>query len=312
MMLGGFWAFITGGGWGLDKAPSAKTPAAFTIPAGTCDAHVHVIGEPDRFPMSSEREYTPPPVTADELRKQMQFLNIDRVVIITPEVYSINNSATLAAIEHIGQDRARGVAWVAKDTPSETLSSMRSRGIAGIRISLLPGIMSSPASSSKYLEDNFDLAMKYDWHIEIATPPEVIASVLPKLSDSPVPLVIDTFGWVQGGVEESGFDAVLSLVKSGRAYVKLSEPYRLSKTKPDYPDLAPVVKALVTANADRVLWGSGWPFVSGPQPGRKKEEIIPDLPMDAGHLLNLFAAWVPDAQLRQKILVDNPAKLYRF
>jgi predicted TIM-barrel fold metal-dependent hydrolase len=144
MMLGGFWAFITGGGWGLDKAPPAKTPAAFAIPAGTCDAHVHIIGEPDRFPMSSGREYTPPLATADELREQMKFLKIDRVVIVTPEVYGTNNSATLAAIEHIGEDRARGVAWVAKDTPSETLSSMRSRGIAGIRISLLPGVMSSP------------------------------------------------------------------------------------------------------------------------------------------------------------------------
>jgi predicted TIM-barrel fold metal-dependent hydrolase len=52
--------------------------------------------------------------------------------------------------------------------------------------------------------------------------------------------------------------------------------------------------------------------VSGPQPNLKKNEITPDLPMDAGELLNLFAAWVPDARLRQKILVDNPAKLYRF
>jgi predicted TIM-barrel fold metal-dependent hydrolase len=312
MMLGGFWSFITGGGSGLDKAPLAKTPVAFAIPAGACDAHVHVIGEPDRFPLSSGREYTPPAATADDLRKQMEFLKIDRVVIVTPEVSGTNNSATLAAIEHIGQDRARGVAWIDKGTPSEMLGSMRSRGIVGMRLSFSPGTTSEPATSSKYLADKFELAIKYDWHIDIVTPPEVIASLLPELSRSPVPLVIETFGWVQGGAEESGFDALLSLVKSGQAYVKLSEPYRLSKMKPDYPDLAPVVKALVAANADRLLWGSGWPHVSGPQPGRRKEEIIPDLPMDAGHLLNVFAAWVPDAQLRHKILVDNPARLYRF
>ena len=305
MMMGGFWTFVTGGYRELDKAPLAKTPAAFTIPAGACDAHVHVIGKPDRFPMSSERDYTPPPATADELRTQLQFLKIDRVVIVTPDVYATNNAATLAAIEHIGQDRARGVAWVGEHTPSGTSSSMRALGIEGIRLAL------TPTTTSKYLEDKFDLAMKYDWHIEILASPEVIASFLPELSRSPVPLVIDTFGWVRRGVEQNGFDAVLRLVRSGQAHVKLSEPYRLSGKK-DYPDLAPVVKALLTANADRLLWGSGWPYVSGSQLGLKKTDITPDLPMDAGHLLNVFAAWVPDAQLRQKILVDNPAKLYRF
>jgi predicted TIM-barrel fold metal-dependent hydrolase len=306
MMMAGFWALITGGDRGLDKAPLAKTPVAFAVPAGACDSHVHVIGELNQFPMSSEREYTPPPATADELRKQMQLLKIDRVVVVTPDVYATNNSATLAAIEHIGRDRARGVARVDERTPPETFSSMRSGGIEGIRLSL------SPTTRSKYLEDNFELAMKNDWHAQIMGSPEVIASLLPQLSRSPVPLVIDTFGWAQGGIEENGFDALLSLVRSGQAYVKLSEPYRLSKKKPDYADLAPVVKALLTANEDRLLWGSGWPYVSGPQPNLKKNEITPDLPMDAGELLNLFAAWVPDARLRQKILVDNPAKLYRF
>ena len=303
--MGGFWAFITGGDRVLAKASLAKTPVAFTVPAGACDAHVHVIGEPNQFPMSSERDYTPPPATADQLRTQLQFLKIDRVVIVTPDVYATNNAATLAAIEDIGRDRARGVAWVGEHTPSETFSSMRSRGIEGIRLKL------TPTTTSKYLEDNFELAMKYDWHAQIMGSPEVIASLLPQLSRSPVPLVIDTFGWVRRGVEQNGFDAVLRLVRSGQAHVKLSEPYRLSNKK-DYPDLAPVVKALLTANADLLLLGSGWPYVSGPQLGLKKSDITPDLPMDAGRLLNVFAAWVPDARLRQKILVDNPAKLYRF
>jgi predicted TIM-barrel fold metal-dependent hydrolase len=33
---------------------------------------------------------------------------------------------------------------------------------------------------------------------------------------------------------------------------------------------------------------------------------------DTGHLLDLFNAWTPDAKLRRKILVENPAKLYGF
>jgi predicted TIM-barrel fold metal-dependent hydrolase len=33
---------------------------------------------------------------------------------------------------------------------------------------------------------------------------------------------------------------------------------------------------------------------------------------EAGLLLDQFFEWVPDAALRQRILVDNPAKLYGF
>jgi 2-pyrone-4,6-dicarboxylate lactonase len=33
---------------------------------------------------------------------------------------------------------------------------------------------------------------------------------------------------------------------------------------------------------------------------------------DAGHLFELFHAWTPDLEARQRILVGNPARLYGF
>jgi len=292
--------------------PKPKTPIAFEVPRGACDAHVHVIGEPKEFPLSVDRDYTPPTATADELRELLQFLNFDRVVIVTPDVYGTDNSATLSAIRQLGQDRARGVGWIAETTPSDVLDSMRAAGIVGIRLSLDQGGVFNAQTAAKRLWEKADLAEKRGWHLQTGTPPEVIAALVTQLASCPVPVVFDTFGWVEGGVEQAGFDAVLSLVKSGRAYVKLSEPYRLSKKGPNYPDLMPVVQALVAANPDRLLWGSGWPFVSGAVPGRAKLDLTPHLPLDAGHLLNLFAGWVPDAETRRKILVANPARLYGF
>jgi predicted TIM-barrel fold metal-dependent hydrolase len=124
--------------------------------------------------------------------------------------------------------------------------------------------------------------------------------------------VLDYFAWAAGGTAQPGFDAVLSLMESGRTYVKLSEPYRLSSKGPDYPDLVPVVRALLAANPDRVLWGSGWPHVSARAPGKTSKDLAPNLPIDTGHLLNLLARWVPDSETRHRILVDNPARLYEF
>ena len=292
-------------------APMPKTPVDFDIPRGACDAHVHVIGEPGKFPLSPHRSSTPPAATARELGEMLHRLGIDRVVIVTPDAYDTDNSATLDAIGQLGRARARGVAWIAEGTPSATLRRMAALGIAGIRLGVYQGGRFDAPSGIERLKAKLAFAEQQAWHVEIATPPDIVAALAAPLAASPVPVVINTFGWAEGGVTQPGFDAVLALVESGRAYVKLAEPYRLSKNAPDYPNLAPVVQTLVAANPDHLLWGSGWPYLSGSAPGGK-DAVAPPLPIDAGHLLNLFAQWVPDAATRRKILVDNPARLYRF
>lgn len=190
---------------------------------------------------------------------------------------------------------------------------MMKGGITGMRLFLGGAGVFRPAAAAKHLQTAIDLANVRGWHLDISAPPDVVAALAPQLAACPVPLVLDYFGWVAGGVQQPGFEAVLSLVKSGRAYVKLAEPYRLSKKAPDYGDLIPVVRALLAANPDRLLWGSGWPHVdSTPVAGRSNTDLAPNLPVDTGHLLNLFARWVPDAEIRRTILVENPARLYGF
>jgi predicted TIM-barrel fold metal-dependent hydrolase len=292
--------------------PKPKATVSFEVPRGACDAHVHVIGEPHQFPFSPHRGYTPAPATADELLEVLRFLNLDRVVIVTPTIYD-TNSATLAAIKQLGRERARGIALIEKRTSSQTLDSMTETGIAGLRLFLGGGGVFDATAAAKRLHTVSDFARERGLHLEISTPPDVIAALVAELGSSPVPLVLDCFAWLAGGVEQPGFDAVLSLVSSGQAYVKLAEPYRVSKKGPDYRDLVPVVQALVAANPDRLLWGSGWPHVdSASVPGREKTDLAPNLFIDTGHIFNLFAPWVPDAEMRRKILVDNPARLYGF
>ncbi len=47
-------------------------------------------------------------------------------------------------------------------------------------------------------------------------------------------------------------------------------------------------------------------------PGRKPTEVTPLFQIDDGRLLSQLPVWAPDAAIRRKILVDNPALLYRF
>jgi predicted TIM-barrel fold metal-dependent hydrolase len=291
----------------------STTAVAFEVPRGACDAHIHIIGNPAEFPMSKDRDYTPPPATADEYSRVLKDLNCDRAIIVTPTVYGNDNSATLSAIGLLGRDRARGVGLVDESTSPKMLDAMSMGGIVGTRLFLHGGGPFNSAAATRRLHAAVELTEKRRWHIQISTPPFVIAALASQLASCPVPLVLDYFAWIQGGVDQPGFDAVLSLMKSGHAYVKLLGPYRLSKRGPDYPDLVPVVRALVAANPDRLLWGSGWPHVDSSAPaGRAKTDLAPNLSVDTVHLFNLFALWVRDPATRRKILVDNPARLYGF
>ena len=102
-------------------------------------------------------------------------------------------------------------------------------------------------------------------------------------------------------------------MKSGKAYVKISGAYRASKLGPDYADATPLAQALIAANPDRVVWGTDWPHPNSVTPAdRKITDVTPLQQIDDGRLLNQLPVWAPDAAIRKKILVDNPARLYGF
>jgi predicted TIM-barrel fold metal-dependent hydrolase len=123
-------------------------------------------------------------------------------------------------------------------------------------------------------------------------------------------LVVDHFGRPKAalGAAQPGMAEFLALLASGKVYVKISAPYRISQL-PNYPDAAPIARAMIAANPDRILWGTDWPH-----PGAAKRDpamIEPFRPEDDGAALNRLASWASPAE-RQKILVDNPAGLYQF
>jgi len=132
------------------------------------------------------------------------------------------------------------------------------------------------------------------------------------IAASPVPLVLDHFGGAQAadGIDQPGFADLLALLRSGIAWVKISGAYRSSTQAPDYAGCAPLPRALIAANEDRIVWGSDWPHPDSR--AANLHEITPFQPIDDGRLLNQLALWAPDAAQRQKILVDNPARLDEF
>lgn len=265
--------------------------------------------------MAPDRIYTPPSATPATLLELHRALGLERVVLVQPSIYGTDNSALLDGLRQLGPGRARGVAVVGEGAPEATLDALNAAGVRGLRINLETGGEADPAVAQRKLQVAIAQCQPREWHIQLYTRPAVIAALVSALPASPVLLVFDHFAGAKAelGVAQPGFDAVLALVRSGTAYVKLSAPYRVSAKPPPYDDVRPLVEALVAANAERLLWGSDWPHTDPTRAsGRAATEIAPDLPIDDGLVLNQLARWVPDAATRRLILADNPARLYGF
>jgi predicted TIM-barrel fold metal-dependent hydrolase len=295
-------------------ASQPRTPVRFDVPAGACDCHTHIFGDPVRFSLASDRVYTPEPASIEEMRALHLALHMNRVVIVQPSVYGTDNACTLDAVRQLGT-RARAVAVIDDRISVAALDTMHAAGVRGIRINLATSGQSDPLAARHRLQTAVEQLRGRPWHIQMYTTLPVIDGIQDQVAASPIPIVFDHFGGAQAslGTEQPGFSALLRLVRSGKAYVKISGAYRSSNAPPDYADVAPLAKALIAANPQRILWGSDWPHPDSSRvAGRKATDIAPLLQIDDGRLLNQLAVWAPDAARRRLILVDNPASLYGY
>lgn len=232
----------------------------------------------------------------DELRQR---LGTTRCVVVQPTAYGTDNRCTVKAIADLGPDTARGVAVVDTAVSDAELRALTDAGIRGARFQMLPGGIlpwDMLAPVARRIEP-------LGWHIQLQMDGRRLAEREAELRALPCPLVIDHVGKFLEPVTpgHEGFRALLRLLDGGRTWLKLSAPYEVSRAgPPDYVDVARLAKAAVAAAPDRLVWASNWPHVS-----------VSWLPDDAD-LLDLLLDWVPDPGMRDRILVDNPARLYGF
>jgi predicted TIM-barrel fold metal-dependent hydrolase/predicted NBD/HSP70 family sugar kinase len=295
------------------QASQPRTPVAFAIPKGACDCHVHVFGAAAEFPFAAARGYTPPAASAEELLAVQEALHLSRVVIVQPSVYGSDNSCTLDGMRRLG-DRARGVAVIDEATSSAALDEMHRAGIRGVRVNLETAGETDPDAARRNLAAAVARVAPLGWHVQVYTRLSVIARLAPDVAQLAAPIVFDHFGGAQAGhgIDQPGFAELLALVTSGHAYVKVSGAYRSSDKAPAYDDMAPLARALIAANPNRIVWGTDWPHPHAAPPGRAFDEVTPFYDIDNGLALNQLRSWTGNAAVRRKILVDNPARLYGF
>ncbi|MBK6006883.1 amidohydrolase family protein [Ramlibacter ginsenosidimutans] len=270
------------------------------LPALACDAHMHIFDP--RFAPSPHWPRKPPDAPVAAYRLLQQRIGTERAVIVTPSTYGPDNACTLAALAQMGGS-ARGVAVVNADVSGAELQRLAAHRVCGLRVNFV-----SPQSwgetTPAMLETLARKVAPLGWHIQVFAHPEQLEAMEPLLTSLPVPVVIDHIGRCDPaqGASGPGVDVLRRLLDRGNTWVKLSGIYMRSRDgAPGYRDTFPLGEALARHAPERLVWGSDWPHTTQP-PGS----------VDDADLVDVLLAWCGDPQTLQRVLVDNPARLYGF
>jgi 2-pyrone-4,6-dicarboxylate lactonase len=283
------------------------TPLSFTPPANACDSHAHVFGPFARHPLAQDRSYTPIEFDGHAFIKHLDELQLTRGVLVTGSASGTDNGSVLEALRTY-PTRLRGVAVPSITTSDKDIDDWHAAGVRGIRANLYKVDGQSVYRNGVGVDVLEALAPRIralGWHAQIWVHAPDLPELSPRLRALNLPLVIDHMGRMSTarGVTDPGFQQLCALLADGVAWTKISGADRNSPTGAPYHDVDPFVAALLQANPDQVVWGTDWPHINYFEAAR--------LP-DDGKLMNLLARWMQNEALRNRVLVDNPGRLYGF
>jgi 2-pyrone-4,6-dicarboxylate lactonase len=279
--------------------PDPSKPG-YVPPAGAVDAHCHVFGPGDTFPYAPERKYTPVDAGKEQLFALRDFLGFDRNVIVQATCHGADNSALVDALQAAG-DRARGVATIRPGVARAELAGLHAAGVRGIRFNFVKRL-ADPKPDEYYLGLAGAVA-EFGWHIVVYFEAPDLAERWQLFTSLPTVVVVDHMGRpdVSQPVDGPVFARFTRFMRENEnVWSKVSGAERLSVSgPPGYADVVPFARHVVETFPDRVIWGTDWPH-----PNMKSH--MPD----DGNLVDLIPRIAPTEDLRRRLLVANPMRLY--
>ena len=278
--------------------PNPSRPA-LQLPIGACDAHCHVFGPQAKFPFSPTRAYTPEDAPVERLEALHELLGITRAVYVQASCHGFDNSAMLDAIARKPTTR-RGVCIVPADTDRAQLVALDQRGVRGARLNFMTRLAAPPDRDAATM-----LARRMadvGWHLVVHFDIEMLPDLSDWLMSLPLPVIIDHMGRMSasdiGGAE---MKLMLRMLENENIWCKISGAERSSETGAPWHDVVPIANSVLQIAPERVLWGTDWPH----------PVLDRDMP-DDGKLVDLIAELIPDEELRLRVLIENPNRLYGF
>ena len=232
-----------------------------------------------------------------------QALGIERGVIVQNTAYATDSRPLLDALAEAGPNY-RGCAVIDETVSDAELERLAAAGVRGARFNFNKLLKLVPSEQS--FRHSIARMQPLGWHAKInATAADIIA-LEPLLKTLKLNVVIDHLGglpWPDAGVREQTLRVITELLKRGNWWVMLSNGDRRSQTGYPWDDAVAVAQQFIATAPDRMIWGSDWPHPLVTQDMAMKND---------GDLIELLYRYAPSEELKRKVLVDNPAKLFGF
>ena len=269
----------------------------FKLPPGATDAHCHVFGPGDKFPYAAKRRYTPEDAPKEMLAALHAHLGVSRAVIVQASCHGTDNAAMLDCIASDPQ-RYRGVAIVDDTFTDADYDRLDAGGVRGVRFNFVKHLGGAPDSGM--FNRVIDRIKGRGWHVVLHLDAPDIVPLAPTIRALPLPFVIDHMGRVPAaaGLEQPPLRALIELSRQENCWIKGCGAERISL--PPYATAVPIAHRLLEASPTRVLWGTDFPH---PNATHKADEA---------DLVDLVPQIAATALAQQRLLVDNPARLYGF
>jgi predicted TIM-barrel fold metal-dependent hydrolase len=283
------------------------------LPALSCDCHVHIVGAQGQYPMIADRQYTAPVASVHDLRAHMARVGLQRAVIIQPSFYGVDNRCLLDSLKLL-EGAGRGVAVLEPSVTDTQLQALDMAGVRGIRINVESSSGSDAANLQAELEFWSNKLASLGWHIQLFASQALIQQCASTIRQLAVDVVLDHFSLLPSDVaaDDAGFACVSELLTGGDVWLKLSAPYRLPPAGfANAQAVALLAQKLLNANIERIVWGSDWPHTQR-EKGKLPTEESRYREISSATLLEQIHQCLPTQELRQTVLVNNPARLYRF
>jgi predicted TIM-barrel fold metal-dependent hydrolase len=278
-----------------------------------CDCHVHIVGPLERYPQIATRTYLAAVASLEELKRCAAPRRVDRFVIVQPSFYGTDNTLLLESLDSL-KGRGRGVAVLEAAVASRgVLEDFARRGVRGVRVNLYSTEDGRRQRLERVLGEAIELARACDWHVEVIAPLRTLLEGQDAIVRAAVPIVIDHYGlYGSAAVDSAEGQALLALLRHPHVWIKLSAPYRVShdplNTEPDRAWLA----AILAAAPDRCVWGSDWPHTPPREAHKGPGILVPYRALSYESLVDDFLDAVGSVELADRIMQENPARLYGF
>jgi 2-pyrone-4,6-dicarboxylate lactonase len=286
-------------------AVRAAAPPAEPLPPQSCDCHLHVFGDPARFPDRNPNPVHPSREASweDALRMHAS-VGFKRGVLVQPANYTTDHAYLEEALRRMPAGRYRATGIMDETVTDAELARLHEAGMRGVRFNFVR--MFKLAPSPRALRHAVERLAALGWHIKIFIGPEELPDTFETLRQiSAIPVVIDHMARLkpEGGARNPAHGLVLELLRRENFWVLLSNGARMSAQRSGWHDVVPIGRELYAAAPERCLFGTDWPHTHSHHEGGGPQE---------SELIELSYRFLPDARARQAVLVDNPARLYGF